>query len=324
MNKAIWIIVLSMLPCLAMAARESDSEILLRCFVRYTLASEIHAQALDLAKGAPEADRNQIGAAAESWLDAEVTLLRTDLETRFKDQARDRFERFVGEYTRAEEAGDQGYLERLAMHTGLMEPPPDYATLRRLAMDRWLAQPLASGTRLLSEVQTWTEVRGRTVGTPPLDAWLNRSNQPVSAPPAATKRPVNPLAEAEADAPEWTEQPRESPGMLDAFAQRRKDRRDQAMADAQAGMQQMASERQAAEQEYGARKMAEAQADAEAMRAQAQKLAATEAEALAQRENSWGNRIKRIVGGTLSAGIGAFTGGVGAEAGQRAANELFK
>jgi hypothetical protein len=59
------------------------------------------------------------------------------------------------------------------------------------------------------------------------------------------------------------------------------------------------------------------------MRAQAQRLAATEEEALAQRENSWGNRLKRIVGSTLGAATGALTGGIGAEAGRRAANEIF-
>ncbi len=89
-------------------------------------------------------------------------------------------------------------------------------------------------------------------------------------------------------------------------------------------MQQMAAEREAFEQEAAARALAQAQADAEAMKAQAQRIAGAEEEAMKQRENSWGNRLKRIAGGTVSATIGAFTGGVGAEAGRRAAAEIFR
>lgn len=307
----------------ACLAWESDSEVLLRSYIRFSLAREVHAQALVLARDFGEAEAEQVRGVADDWFQEEVDVLRADLARKFGDAARTRFEAFVGEYTAAEEAGDAVYLDRLSSHVDLREPPADYAALRRLALERWLEKPMTEGTRLLSEMQTWAEVRARDSDAPALDYWLEREPEPAPAAPEP-RRPVHPLAEAEAPAPAWDAAAAPSASSLDGFAQRRRERREQAMQSAQAGMQQMAMERQSAEQEYAARVMADAQADAEAMRAQAQKLAAAEAEAMAQRENSWDNRIKRIVGGTVSAGLGAFTGGVGAEAGRRAADELFR
>jgi hypothetical protein len=108
------------------------------------------------------------------------------------------------------------------------------------------------------------------------------------------------------------------------FAAARKKKQELRMAEAQAAMQQVAAERQSAEQDLAARKQAEAQAEAVAVQNQAQKLAATEKQALEQQQNSWGNKLKAIVGTTISAAGGAFFGGVGAQAGQMAANALFK
>lgn len=111
---------------------------------------------------------------------------------------------------------------------------------------------------------------------------------------------------------------------LDAYSRMRKTKRERALAEAHAGMQQVAAEREAAEKEYAAEQAARARAEAEAMKAHAQKLAAVEKEAMEQRQNSWGSRIKRIIGGTLSAATGAFSGGIGAAAGQRAVQEIFR
>lgn len=305
------------------AAWESDSEVLLRSYIRFSLAREVHAQTLALTEELSQTDSEQVQSVADEWFGDELDTLRRELDRQFGDAARTRFAAFVDEYTAAEDGGDMVYLDRLSSHVNLREPPADYAALRRLALERWLEVPMSEGIRLLSEIQTWADVRARDPGAPPLDYWLEREGgaEPVDVPP---RPPVNPLAEAEAPAPAWNESVRGSDSALDAFAGRRRERREQALQSAQAGMQQMALERQSAEQEYAARVMADAQADAEAMRAQAQKLAAAEAEAMAQRENSWGNRIKRIVGGTVSAGLGAFTGGIGSEAGRRAADEVFR
>jgi FtsZ-binding cell division protein ZapB len=82
-------------------------------------------------------------------------------------------------------------------------------------------------------------------------------------------------------------------------------------------------ERDAAEQEAAARKTAAAQVEVDAMRRQADKLALVEREALEQRRNSWRNRLRSILVGTVSAATGAFTGGIGTQAGQRAAEAIF-
>jgi hypothetical protein len=116
----------------------------------------------------------------------------------------------------------------------------------------------------------------------------------------------------------------ETPAALDSFAQARQDRRQRALEEAQAGMQQVASERDAAEREYAARKTASAQAEAEAIKRQADKLASTETEALEQRKNSWGNKLKGILSATIGAATGAFTGGIGTEAGTRLADAIFE
>lgn len=312
----------------SIAGKTSDSEVLLRSFIRFSLTQEVQTQAVGLAKGLPGKDADQIHDVARGWFNREMAILRKDLERTFGNTAKDRFRKFVAEYTSAEKAGDLEYLAHLSSETGLTNPPPDFVTLRKMALKRWTGNQISAGTRLLSEIQTWIDVRSKQSDAPPLQAWLARNQKPGQAiaeisHPGEPPRPVNSLANAEATGPEWN--PSQAPvgSSMDAFSQMRREKRDKAMQDSQAGMQQMAMERQAAEQEYGARKMAEAQADADAVRAHAQKLAGVESEALAQRENSWGNRLKRIVGGTVSAGLGAFTGGIGREAGRRASKEIF-
>lgn len=312
----------------AMAGKTSDSEVLLRSFIRFSLTQEVQAQAVALAKGLPRKDANQIQDVVHGWFNREMAVLRKDLEKTFGDTAKDRFKKFVAEYTSAEKAGDPEFLAHLSSQAGLTNPPPDFATLRKMALKRWTGKQISAGTWLLSEIQTWIDVRGKQSDAPPLQAWLARDQKPgqtqaKASPPGEPPRQVNSLANAEATAPEWNASQVTAGSSMDAFSQVRREKRDKAMQDSQAGMQQMAMERQAAEQEYGARKMAEAQADADAVRAHAQKLAGVESEALAQRENSWGNRLKRIIGGTLSAGLGAFTGGIGHEAGKRASDEIF-
>ena len=302
-------------------AWSAENEVLLRSYIRYSLAQEVLGQAQRLAEEVPEQEGAQIKQITEEWFGDEIDRMRQELDQRFGDRARPRFETFVSQFTQAENVQDAAYLDHLSQQVGLREPPADYGALRQLALERWLNEPLQAGTRLLSEMQTWAQVRDTQPDAPPLGYWLERE---LAAPEPAPRRPVNPLAAAEAPAPDWDAAAAPSGSALDSFAQRRRDRREQALQSAQAGMQQMAQERQAAEEEYAARVQADAQADAEAMRAHAQRLAAVEAEAMAQRENSWGNRIKRIVAGTVSAGVGAFTGGVGAEAGRRAADELFR
>ncbi len=310
----------------ARAQPATDAAVLLNAYARFVLASEVHAQALNLATPLPKADADQVARQAKAWMDSETRRMREDLSARFGEAARDRFSAFVSEYTTAEGQNDLHYLGRLAGDAKLGETPLEFPAMRRLVLEKWLAAPFEDAGRLLGEMQTWADLRSRDPQAPPLDAWLSRSQSAQTPPSAASAppKPVNPLAAAEAEAPEFAPPPDgPSASPMDAFAQSRKDKRDRALQEAQAGMQQMAMERQAAEQEYSAKKMAEAQTDAEAMRAQAQKLAAVEQEAIDQRANSWMGRLKNIVSATVGAATGAFTGGIGAEAGRQAADALF-
>lgn len=308
------------------AAKVTDTEVLLRSFIHFSLTQEVRAQAIALAKNLPANEADQIRNVAGNWFNGEMAELRKNLEKTFGDAAKDRFKKFVGEYTSAEKTSNLDYLANVASQTELPQAPQDFVSLRKMAMKQWMGQQLSAGTGLLSEIQTWIEVRRKQTDAPPLQIWLARNDTPGTTPaPRATEPPrrKNLLAEAEAPAPEYSPSQPPVGSSMDAFTQLRKEKRKKAMMDSQAGMQQMAMERQVAEQEYGARKMSDAQADAEAVRAHAQKLAAVESEALAQRENSWGNRLKQIIGGTVSIGLGAFTGGIGREAGKQAAEELF-
>jgi len=302
----------------------TDTGILLAAYTRFAFAREVQSQAIQLANPMSEADAKQIEKQAAKWMNSESEALRADLDDRFSDQARDRFAEFVSEYTTAEKEDDLHYLGRLAGAARLGETPFEFSAMRTLVLDKWLQTPVEEGSRLLGEIQTWAEIRSLSPQTPSLAAWLNREGEAAAGTPVPPAKPVNPLMAAEAPAPEWVAPATPPPANpMDAFAQSRKDERDRALADSQAGMQQMAMERQAAEQEYAARKMAAAQADADAMRAQAQKLAAVEKEAIDQRANSWSGRLKKIVSATVGAATGAFTGGIGAEAGRQAAEAIF-
>ncbi len=309
------------------ATAETDTGVLLRAYTRYVLAQEINNQILQMAKPLPKEAAEQVQNQANVWIDSETTRLREDLSDRFGDNAKNIFAEFVAEYTTAESKKDLQYLGRLADAAGLKTKPKTFPELRRHVMEGWLAEPFARGSKLLGGIQAWTERLETTSSPLTLSVWLARSQAADPAGPSVAskpKPPVNPLAAAEAPAPEFTPMPEGGTvNPMEAFAQSRQSKRERAMQEAQAGMQQLAMERQAAEQEYAARKTAEAQADADAMRAQAQKLAAVEQEAVDQRANSWMGRLKGIVSATIGAATGAFTGGIGTEAGRRAADALF-
>lgn len=196
--------------------------------------------------------------------------------------------------------------------------PESFSDLQSAVLNQRKDSLLPAAAKFLGEVETWTEL---PEGAPSLSAWLSRDAKPAAAPePEPT---VNPLRAAESSGSAWVPPEENSENPMDAFTQRRNEKREQTLEEAHDGMRQIAGERESYEREQASKELARAREDADAVRAQAQRLAATEEEALAQRENSWGNRLKRIVGGTISAATGAFTGGIGAEAGQRAANAVF-
>ncbi len=309
------------------SAATGGEEVLIPSYYRYLLATQVSAQGAKLAAEAPAGVTNAVLSAVEQWAGQRMSVVRAELEKQFGEQARGRFEAFVTAYSEAERQNDTAYLGQLAQRAGGLNTEGGFPAFRQAALQRWLSTEVEAGASLLGNLQTWIELAARGGELPPLDVWLARDQKgaPPAVPKTAPPKPVNPLADAEAPSVAVEDEAGAAPaGMLDAFAGLRKTRREQALQEAQAGMQQVAAERQAAEQEYAARKAAAAQAEAEALKAQAQKLAAVEQEALEQRKNSWTGKLKAIVSTTVGAAVGAFTGGIGTQAGQRAAAEIFK
>lgn len=322
----------------ALSASPADTALLARSYLGFVLSQQVDRQVGILADDARPEDRDEILAAAQTWSAGRMNAIRASLEESLGDQARPMFEEFVGTFTAAERNLDAEILQEVSIALKLYPMPEDYAALKRVSLESVMTDEVRLASAWLSEVQTWMDLRRRGEDVPPLAIWLERGT-PTAAPavaeePAPTRRaaPAQPvrraggaLADAEAEGFDQFEvgaEDEESP--LDTFGSMRSKRREKAMQEAEAGMKQVADERRAAEEEYAAKKLASAQAEADAMKRQAEKLAAVEGEALEQRKNSWGNRLKSIVGATVGAATGAFTGGIGTRAGQEAANALFK
>jgi len=317
----------------AAMADPTESELLLRSLFRHRLAVQAMAEAERLGAAAGAERAADVAAAADRWGRAVNESIRSELEAAFGDQARKRFADFVAAYAAAEARADPAHLADLARQMRWEAAPRDYAALRRTMTEQILAADVADAAHFLGEVQTWLDLRQRSADVPPLAAWLYRGEvvavQPAagtSSPKLIPQRPVpaNSLRGAEAPAGEFTASEEASVGALEAFRSARTARREQAMQVAQAGMQQIAEERRAAEEELAAKTTAAAQAEAEAVKKQAEKLAAAEQEAIEQRKNSWSGRLKQIVSTTIGAAGGAFLGGVGSRAGEAAAEAVFK
>lgn len=313
----------------APAAVVSDQALLLSAYFRVLLIQQVPAQAQGLCGQLAEQDAAHVQAALAAWTQKRTTEIRQTLAARFGEQTRERFEQFVADYSVAEGQQDVRFLKQLV---GELELEPSagasYANLRQAIAAHWLQADIQGASQLLSDLQTWLKLRPTTPNLPPLPAWLERDQQ---SPPDAVATPAAPppsaaqlLAGAEVVVPEFNATATEENAPRNLYAEARKKRQARRMEESQAAMQQIANERQVAEQEYAAKKQSEAHADAEAIRGQAQKLAAIEKQALEQQQHSWGNKLKAIVGATVSAAGGAFFGGVGAQAGQRAADALFK
>lgn len=314
-------------------AMMSQDALLCASYLRYTLYREVAAQATALGAQASDADRAQVEKAAADWSAGQIKAVRKALTASFGQDAKARFEQFVKDFTAAEKAGDPAFLARLDGDLGLVPAPADYTGLRRAVVQSLLSQDVATGSEWLGNVQTWLDLRTKKPGTPDLDTWLGRSEQAAAATgwqftrsdgtTATPKKPANDLVSAEPEMGEYTPPPEDDSSPLDTFDTLRKERRKKEMEEAQQGMQQVAAERQAAEEEYASKKRVAAQAEAEALKRQAQDLADVETQALEQRKNSFQAKLKEVVGGTIKAGVGAFTGGIGTRAGEELANEVF-
>lgn len=300
---------------------------LLDAYLKLSVVQQIPVQAETLVKDLAPGDLQQVQALVGSWSEEQIGAIRGEVSSLYGDESRNAFQGFVGEFTTAEQQHNAAYLQALCTQLALPQPwPTDYLGLRRTYIETRLVSTIAGGSDLLGEVQTWADLRRRAVpGAPDLATWITRSEPtPAGSPAAPAPRPTgNPLRDAEAgfDAQMVIEEDDFNP--LDSFNEMRNQKRAKMLEEAQAGMQQVAAERKAAEEEYAAKKMAAAQKESEAMKRHAEQLASVEQQALEQRQRSWGNRLKRIVGATISATGSAFLGDIGARAGTEAANALF-
>lgn len=307
-------------------------------YLRYNLMSEMVRQATGMA-GEDEALAEEISDFLNTWSSGQKTRIKSQLTNVFGDDSREAFESFVSELSQAQNDGDAEYLADLADALVLDDPPPgDFSELLSRAADQYIASDLKAMGDRLGEIQTWVELKQSEEEVPPLSIWMAQfvhvQKAPVieaeeieEPPPPPEPKPMTEmerLAAMEMPLGQVQGKPQETENPMDAFSTTQKERRARVVEEAHAQMEQIAAERAAAEERYASRKLAAAQADAEAMKQMAEQFAAVEKEALEQRKNSWGNRLKRIVGSVVSATTGAFTGSIGTRAGQEAANALFE
>lgn len=304
----------------------TDEAVLVSGYYHYLLIEETVSHAGGFGANGDSEPAQQIKDEAESWKQQQLVQLRKGLEQHFGEAATEEFRSFVALFSTADRNKDPGVLKEIAAACSFDSPPESYEGLRQLVLENQLKQQVKSAIEFLSDVDVWISLydKGSTV---PLSVWLIRNQKDAAVQPVVQRkpsRPSNPLRSAEAPLKEYEAPKDDDVNIMESMSSLRRKRRDQALENAQAGMQQVASERQAWEQEEAAKKTALAQAEAAAMLAQAQQLAAAEQEALEQRQNSWGNRLKRLAGATISSTVGAFTGGIGTEAANRAVNEIFQ
>lgn len=299
----------------------ADIPPLLQAYTHFLVTRQVQAQGVGLGGDLDETAQAEVHEALDQWVAQQHNAIRARLEQALGEASRDKFETFVSQLAAAEQNRDPIFLEEL--RSAYPSAPNSYEALRTQVAQTALMDDLQTAADLLAEIQTWADMRTQGDVAIPLPLWLTRSETATASPPPPS--PITSLRTAEATAPEqndWSEMEGNSP--LGAFAQSREEKRKKVRDQAMAGMQQMAQEREAAEQEYAAKEAAAAQAEADNMRRQAEKLASVEAEALEQRKNSWGNRLKSILGATVQAAVGGVTGGIGARAASEAVDAIFK
>ncbi len=277
--------------------------------MRMELARQVVAEAQKMS-ALPE-----VGVAAERFREQMLSHARVELVAAFED-------------------ADTAQKSFAAFVDSVQAKPADYAPLRAEVAKGTLASDVASAGKFLGDVQSWLRLKDKGE-VPPLASWLARDEKvaetarerlvsdgsAVAKPKKKKKR--NSLRDAEAEPGTFVEAPDDGGSVLGTFDAARKARRQKALKDAEAGMSQVSSERRIADEEYNAKKQAAAAAEAAAMQAHAQKLAAAEQEAVVQDQNSWKTRVKSIVASAAGAAGAAFLGNVGSRIGEEAARSLF-
>ena len=306
----------------AVVEQVGDEAVLAPAYLRSLLVQQVSEQAQTLIAKAPADYQAQISESVKNWSAKTQARVRTDLQNQFGDAARTRFERFIATYTDCESRGDTAFLSRLTAESGLSPTPTNYVSFRRGATGTWLKSDIQSASKLLSDLQSWLDLtRSHPADLPPLSVWLQRDQSTTRQPPSR-KAPT--LADSEAAAPaEVDDGGHSAAGALDSFGSMRKTRRDQAHQQAQAGMQQIAAERETWEQENANQKSTQAQAESENIKKHAEQLAQADKDAIDQYKDSWEMKLKTVASATVGSAVGAFTGTIGSQAGQKAADAIF-
>lgn len=317
------LLILCISVCSALAVTKGGTYTLLKGFYEYGLNEEVEVGCRELMEGASAADVEQIKKVLDSWQRGNMKSIKDSLVGTFGDDAKSEFEAFVAAYSKAESIADMKFFHSIIDDIGLQSKAADYNELRSCAAKEIMASSLDSASVFLTDIQTWQELGVMGMDRPPLTAWLlrDRIGSTDTEPKQQKKRS---LRGSEASAGTFKGAGKDDDvNPLDTLSKMRDEKRAKSLKDAEAGMAMIAAERQAAEQEYAAGKLAKAKAEADAQVAQANKFAAAEAEAIEQRKYTWGNRLKNIVGATVTAAGGAFMGHVGAEVGRQAINAVF-
>ena len=328
------LLALAILACAAVYAATSSGvdiqRLMLKSYLKVEIASRVAAESAKMGEGADDAVKAELFRASGEYRDAELGAVRRDLSALLGDRAQTAFASFVDAFVKAEREGSLPALASLSRSAGLETMPENFAALRSAAMKTLMAEDISRAGQLLGGIQTWLRLRAKG-DVPPLHAWLNRDEAPAAATVAGEgraspqkKKKRNSLRDSEAGAGEFVEAQDDAASSLRSFGAMRKMRREKAIRDAEAGMAQVSVERKSADDEYNAKKAAEAQAEAAAMQAQAQRLAAAEQEAVIQDQNSWRTRLKNVAATAVGAAGSAFLGNVGGRLGEAAAAEVFK
>lgn len=291
------------------AGADSPAGALVANYLRYLLLNHVGSQGAQIVAQAPAGAQADLRSRLDGWRTSFQETIRADLEKNLGPDARPRFEAFVTAFTQAEQSKDLAYLEQLGGEVGWPGPVADgFEAFRRWGIQQWVAADMQAGVDFLGALSAPVEPAAAVAA-------------PAAPPPPP--RPANPLRDAESAAAPADDAAPAGGATLQRFSGMREERRQKVLEEAQAGMQQVASEREAWEQEYASKVEAAAEAEAEAKKRQAERLAATDEEALEQRKNSFKAKAVKVLAGVAEATVSGFTGAIGGRAADEAVNAIF-
>lgn len=305
---------------------QSRQKVLLISYYRYLMVGDLDGYCNDLSATATDEQKKEIGASLSRKKESVFLRLKKELTSAIGETAQADFSSFVSTYTAAAKDGNAQYRNEIASVMAVSPAPGNYMDLRNEVMGRAMAKDVEEMSKFLSDIEMWINLKKKVKTAMPLEIWLHREDvveQAIVQESVPGDSKAGSLRDTETSLPEFKADDAEEANPIDAFNDMRAAKRQRAMDEAKSGMQQIAQERETAEREDASRKLEAANADAAALTAQANKIAAVEKDAIEQSKNTWGSRIKNILGATVSAAGGAFFGGIGARAGEEAVNAVF-